>query len=477
MVLGEAFPAMEATPSPTLPEPLRTRYADPAGVPGGIGTEEAPFEDLQVALRALEPGDRLVVKKGVFRGHFAVDDLCQRGEEDAPIQVIAEPGATLTPGDDQDVPVLRLNRSHWMIQGLDIDAESRVDRAVHVAGIASNSPASHVILAGLRATGARRVGIAFGPDLRSSKLINAQIDNNGDGDNAADGLRIYGNVDGLELAGLRVHDNSADGLHLPNHRDPPAGFEDRPLGAPTDLSIHSSRFHDNGDDGLELRDGREVEVQALRVWNHLQRENSACIKIQGAVTDAQLENNHLAECTRALWIGQGVHDAVAEALVPNDVLVMRNYMVSQLATRTSGLVLTTVKDVRVYHNIISQYDSGLTIHGDEFENRDIQVRNNLFHEHEVRSFNFTVWENVDRFDYNAFARGSGAAEGRVGNEQSSVLDWINGGRLADSILAEAVSFMALDLGNVSGINLVDRGVPIAGIPIVGSAPDIGIAEK
>ena len=88
------------------------------------------------------------------------------------------------------------------------------------------------------------------------------------------------------------------------------------------------------------------------------------------------------ERTRALWVGQGVHEDVNEALVPNDILIYRNYMVSQLAARTSGLVLTTVKDVRVYHNIISHYDSGLTIHGYEFENRDIQIRNNLFHEQE-----------------------------------------------------------------------------------------------
>jgi len=236
-------------------------------------------------------------------------------------------------------------------------------------------------------------------------------------------------------------------------------------------------LYDNGDDGIELRDGNEIEIRAVRIWNHLQKEDSACIKLQGFVNDAQIENNHLVECTRALWIGQGVHAEVGEALVPNDILVMRNYMVSQLATNTSGIVLTTVKDVRVYHNIVSQYDSGLTIHGYEFENRDVQVRNNLFHEQEVRSFDLTVWDNVERLDFNAFSRGGSAVVGRIDNEQSTLSDLVAAGFLEQSILAEAVSFMGADLGNLSGINLVDRGVSIAGIPVIGSAPDIGIAEK
>ena len=476
-LLGEEFPAMEATPSPTLADPLRTFYADAAGVPGGTGTAEAPFEDLQVALRFLEPGDRLVIRPGQYVGSFAIDDNCRAGLPSKSIQVVAEAGAVLSPGAGTIETVLRVSRSHWVLQGMDVDAEGKAAQGLHVSGVAVNSPAIDVVLDGLRITGATSTGLALGPDLRNPQVLNTAIDTNGDVDHRADGIHLYGSVDGLVLAGLRVSDNTGDGLHLSNHRDRAAGFEDRPQQPVSDLSIHSSRFYDNGDDGIELRDGRNIEIRAVRIWNHLQKEDSACIKLQGLVDDAQIENNHLAECTRALWIGQGVHESVSEALVPNDVLVMRNYMVSQLATNTSGLVLTTVKDVRVYHNIISQYDSGLTIHGYEFENRDVQVRNNLFHEQELRSFDLTVWDNVERLDYNAFSRGSSAVVGRVDNVQSTLRELMDADHLENSILAESVSFMSADLGNLSGINLVDRGVSIAGIPALGSAPDIGIAEK
>ncbi|GEM_PF-6930811 len=476
-LLGAPFPAMEATPPPTLPEPSRTLYADANGVPGGTGTPEAPFEDLQVALRFLEPGDRLVLRPGRYEGSFVIDDSCQRGDATRPIQVVAEAGAILSPGSESPAAVLTVSRPYWILQGFDVDAESKVNQGVRVIGIASNSPAVGLLLSALRVTGALKAGIGLGPDLRNIQLLNTVVDNNGDEDHRADGIRIYGSVSDLGLQGLRIHDNSGDGVHLLNHRDPLEEDEDRAQTPPTELRIHSSRIHDNGDDGIEIRDGRDLQIQAVRIWNHLQEEDSACIKIQGMVVDAQIENNHLVECTRALWVGQGVHEDVNEALVPNDILIYRNYMVSQLAARTSGLVLTTVKDVRVYHNIISHYDSGLTIHGYEFENRDIQIRNNLFHEQELRSFDLTVWDNVERFDYNAFSRGSEAVVGRVDTEQSRLSTLMEEGYLENSVLAESVSFMGADLGNLSGINLVDRGVAIAGIPATGSAPDIGIAEK
>src|SRR5262249_29655569 len=63
-VAGKPFPPV--TPSAVaLPAEKRTFFVSP-GPTAGDGTEEHPWNDLQAALRALSPGDRLRVRAGTY---------------------------------------------------------------------------------------------------------------------------------------------------------------------------------------------------------------------------------------------------------------------------------------------------------------------------------------------------------------------------------------------------------------------------
>src|SRR5262245_16206250 len=98
-VNGKPFPTPPSF-APRLPPPLRTFYAMPSVAEEGDGSEARPWKDLQAALCALSPGDRLIVKPGVFLGSFEVSGPCRDGTEEAPIQVVMK-GAILRPSSER----------------------------------------------------------------------------------------------------------------------------------------------------------------------------------------------------------------------------------------------------------------------------------------------------------------------------------------------------------------------------------------
>ena len=89
-------PAFEAArPGSALPRPLapsrgKTYYVGPAGTDSGPGTTERPWRTVQRALDRLRPGERALVRSGVY-----AEDLVMRraGTARAPITVMAAAGA------------------------------------------------------------------------------------------------------------------------------------------------------------------------------------------------------------------------------------------------------------------------------------------------------------------------------------------------------------------------------------------------
>lgn len=74
------------------------------------------------ALRALAPGDRLVLEPGVYDGPVLIDTSMRDGRRPEPIQVVAKPDAVLTIRDKHsEAPaVLSLQRSYWELHGLEL---------------------------------------------------------------------------------------------------------------------------------------------------------------------------------------------------------------------------------------------------------------------------------------------------------------------------------------------------------------------
>jgi len=92
---GKPFPEVSAFVA-KLPAQQRSFFVAPAKE-NGDGTEAHPWNDLQAALRALSPGDRLRVRAGAYKGVFHIDEACRDGNEEAPIQVFFDGKAKVAP--------------------------------------------------------------------------------------------------------------------------------------------------------------------------------------------------------------------------------------------------------------------------------------------------------------------------------------------------------------------------------------------
>ena len=65
-----------------------THYVAPGGSDAGNGSFEAPWGSLRHALESLEPGDRLLVRGGVYRERITHASVTH-GNESAPVTVSA----------------------------------------------------------------------------------------------------------------------------------------------------------------------------------------------------------------------------------------------------------------------------------------------------------------------------------------------------------------------------------------------------
>ena len=108
--------ATTATPSAAATTTLagRVLHVAPRGGDGGAGTAEDPFGSLAGAFAQLQAGDTLMVADGTYEERVEVE--VEAGREDAPVRVVAAPGAR---------PVLRgllwlEDPTWWRLEGLNV---------------------------------------------------------------------------------------------------------------------------------------------------------------------------------------------------------------------------------------------------------------------------------------------------------------------------------------------------------------------
>lgn len=145
---------------PDTPPPGRTLHVSSAFRQSGDGSFEKPWNDLQAALCALEPGDRLLIMSGGYPGPFAVDENCRDGTAEKPIEVYVADDAlmgNLMSGETVQKEVLRLARSHWRIAGIEI----RPQRTL--AGVVIGPDVHHVTIENAHIYSGLGTGIVIEP--------------------------------------------------------------------------------------------------------------------------------------------------------------------------------------------------------------------------------------------------------------------------------------------------------------------------
>lgn len=104
-----------------------TRYVAPGGSDSGPGTSTQPYGTLAAALRALQPGDTLVVRGGTYRERIMSPSL-RPGTPTARIQVVAAPG---------ERPVVEgllwlKGASYWDVRGVNVTWSTNNSASEHM---------------------------------------------------------------------------------------------------------------------------------------------------------------------------------------------------------------------------------------------------------------------------------------------------------------------------------------------------------
>jgi hypothetical protein len=156
---------------PERPALGRTLYVDAKGPPSGDGSSaERPLTDLQAVLCALEPGDRLVIWDGEFRGPFSIGDDCSDGTAEAPIEVYAAADAVLYGGPHSNEPVLTVARAYWQLHDLMVVPLESVG-----AGVVLRAPAKEIDLDSPHIRSGRGNGIEIHPGVEGVMVRAAHI--------------------------------------------------------------------------------------------------------------------------------------------------------------------------------------------------------------------------------------------------------------------------------------------------------------
>lgn len=189
MVMAEQILALQSPPA--LSEaPRRLVHVSSAAPRGGNGTSEAPYTEVQAAVRDAQPGDKIIIQPGTYRPVV----LTRSGTAGDPIILAAQTDAT----------------GQAVIDGTGAD----------VRGLIEVRGASHIIVSGFRLQNAPRDGIFVeGSDTgeRDIKILDNDIDTTGNSAVYVAGIvmRFITKVDEYRLFDVLIQGNRVTNTNTP----------------------------------------------------------------------------------------------------------------------------------------------------------------------------------------------------------------------------------------------------------------------
>ena len=460
---GQPFPQVKAFPV-KLPRPVRTLYV--AGVAeDGDGSEKRPWNDLQKALCALSPGDRLRIQPGIYKGAFAVDGDCRDGTRRAPIQVLFDGQARLVP--DSDRAVLSVRKAHWMLVGVFVSLGNSPATGVSIEG----RGAYHVTIDRARVSGGAGPGLRIGEGVAAIRVANARIAKTrlAQASPSAFGIEIAAGARDVVIANSHLRDNPGGSIRI---QGPADGAKPA-----SDVRIVGNSIHGDEASAIEA-----VAAERIHVVGNTISQTPGVPKTRGIVLGRVrfgfVQSNHVSDCEVAVQVGSAPPDGEPFAADAEDVLVDHNDFENALAAGT-GIRVEAGNRIRILNNVVDGTAEGIQVLGSVPRTRAVSVANNLVLGVSRVAFSIQDRKATDLFDYNVFspAPGSGAASVRLGDRESALAEVLKRGDMPRTRLVPGVQLLNRDLARVRGAVVVDRGKSVGELPHRGAAPDIGVEER
>jgi hypothetical protein len=456
---GKPFPQVVAS-APHLSAAHRTFFAEP-GTAAGDGSEAAPWSDLQAALRQLQPGDRLRVRAGEYSVALQIDESCQNGTRQEPIQIVFDGKAELTPNGDS--AILTITRAHWVIVGLYAKLSDSKAPAVSIEGAGSHD----VMLEQVRISGGKVAAVFIGAASQHVTIDNSRISKEHLEEPGRDavGVRIAAGARNILLRNNHLHENPAGSVRI----DAPArsGLRAR------DIQIVDNTISGDGSTAIAV-----AAADGLRITGNTISDatggDTRCLTLDD-VRRAVVRSNHFSHCALAMRIGQVDPDAGVRGHA-DDVSIDHNFLESALPGGTA-VDIEAGEGVRFANNVIQGYSDGITVFGKPPSTKGVTIANNLWLSVSRTAFMIQDPQSADLFDYNVFSPQGEILTAEVGHNSLPLTQFLKEGTMPHTRVVPNVQVLNRDLGRISGVETANRGTAIEGIGSHAGAPALGVAER
>jgi Right handed beta helix region len=453
---GEPFPKAEPFVG-KFPDPKRSFYVAVSG-PQGDGSQAHPWNDLRAALRNLRPGDQLHILHGEYEGGFAIDDKCQDGTAEAPIQVFFHKSGMLP---SESGPALSVGRSFWYFRHLSVSLGEHEGPGLEIS--------SHdILIDGAFIYRGRGPGVRVAPGASRVTIANADVLKIGVAKPGPDavGIEIAPRTREVRIVASRLYQNPAGSIRVEAARDEPEA---------ADLTFSDNSIRDDGGPGLALLGGEHVRVARNTIFYGRQTRVPSRAIVLEAAHDVTIENNRIADAAEAIRVG--LADAKGGPyLRSQDVTIARN-AIDTTYPRGTAIDIEAGRKVRITNNVIEGYDDAITVFGSPPQTETVSVANNLVLSVSDVAFVLADSKSATYFDNNVFSPRAESVDVEVGKKTIPLAQFLKGGTMPHTKIVKGVTLEHRDLGRVGGAATVDQGKAIEGISFKGSAPDIGVAEK
>ena len=444
----------------------RTLYVSVKAAPGGDGSQERPWKDLQAAFRALSPGDRLSVGEGAYRGPFRIDASCRAGTAQAPIQVVFEQ-ATFRGSDD--AAILTVGRAFWRFERFSADLEESTTPAFAVEG----PDARGVVVDRARIVGGAGTAARLGAGASDVVVANCSFSRSGRGlpPVGAIGISIEPGSSRIRIVGNRVFDRPSGAVRVGA-----ATGASGALPPPADVVLEGNTFVGSRSPAILVTEAATLRISGNTI---LSTEWVGGLEGRGIVVEGgagvRIEGNHVVDASVAVQVGWIEPDGPGQSR-PVDVLVARNYFERRGAPDASGVDVESGSNVRIANNLFDDVFDGVVLFGAPPRTERLVIANNLLIGVSRLAFRADDLACTALFDGNLFSPRTPSVSVEIGGTTRDLRRYLFDGHMPRSRLVPGARILHKDLGRIEGVKTRDAGLPVEGVHFEGAAPDLGVAE-
>ena len=296
------------------------------------GAISSPFRTIKKGVSILKPGDKLLLRAGLYEESFSSTTLPGGTSWNSTITIASYPGEQVTIKPRRDPSVYRVfsfdygSQRYIVLDGLILDGSNVIDQVIKIqyTGKDPENHAGYIRVINCEIRNAPYSGIEVGTTQYGgyNEFINLNVHHNGR-TGLDHGIYIFGSHNLVQNCDF--HHNAGYGVHVYKESRESVDYN----------TIRNNRIHDNGTArgagaGIILSSGKGNAAYNNVIWN-----NQGGIRIDYGASDSQVYNNTIyGNDAFGIYLGE----ACANSIIKNNIIYKNRTTISVKAKGAKGTI-------------------------------------------------------------------------------------------------------------------------------------------